>query len=1618
MTEDASSLEPAPEPSEPPSDPPPEPRRGRLKRTAFFLGRVVGWIAAVVVCVLASVAFHVQTPTARRDIARVISRETTAALAGELDIPDFDSLDLFGGTTRNVVIRDAQGREVIRGDRVRAGIDVSAFLHGELRLTSIEIDGGFIRLYTDPDGSPSLANAFGPPADAPPDDDEGGGLRIALEQILVRDVDVRGDIVDFRDLHIEDFDGHLVILVDPEDGLDLRVHRGTGNVTGPFPYPVRLEGAYALLDDRHTHVALRASRSREGAPDEHAFGHLVVRGLDRDGPAEFDLRVRVDPISTDTLAGADLDFVPVVGPIRGRLSLRGPPDALLIRGSLDTDAGHANLEGSLGPGPIRVAVRTGSLQLDTLIEGAPSLNVSGRAEIVLTEPEPTVVVDLDPMHLGDVEIPALHAEGRLREDGVTIDDASLPLMDGDLNVQGDIGFDGAMNLRVNARSNQVASDPLLSSLLPGVRAGAHMATRLERQLDGGTRLVGRWTFTNVRYGGASARVVAATGSVSADLASVADLEDLSSLRLNLDVEASSVAAGSFPLGEARGTLRGGPARFTSTMTLREGGRLAEADLQLDLRNGLRVDAPRLVVSSGDQRFSGSVSGLYASGLVFEVGALRLASDDGSQLVAASGRWHRGRGHDDALHAEAAGLDLTAVRLLAGDYGHYLEGIVGQVAGTADITGDLEAQPEVHVDGTFEGGRFRGLELEGSLDMAYRLGRLVGDVGVTLPNDGSLDLRLRGTVDQDRPLRDALPDASLEGDVTFRNVDLALLDLLEIEALESAPELGGSVDGEVAFTGALDIFDFEGRIEVPRLALGSGDDMIHLGVVSRIGYQSGALVARVIASDHAGDLIEGEVSVLLDLLGVLQEPALLPLVLDAAPWRMAARMSPRNLGSLEEPLRRRIPFADKLRASASLTVRGGAYRPLGDLVVGLDYVGDLQGELCGQRSAPRGEIIVELRDQRTEMRASGFVGNRRFAHATGGADTPIAEWLRDVDSFEAPETDVEVFVVRAPVEDLPYVCEHVAGPITATASLGDVFSTHPTAEISVYSAGLRPRQLEARGRRDGRRRVVERRHAPASIVDVRATMNAGESLLAEGIVSWWNGGSTHVSAELPLRWNGVWDPALDDGSEPDDGEDEPEVAGADERGETERDEDAEAGDEGETTSGFPRADRARRQLFVVADLDDMPIEAPLVYVPYVGHSFGTLQGEIRMRGPLLTPEFGGELALVDAGVEIPSVGQRLEGVQGTFLFEGDRITLQRLSVQDGDGVANVAGDLELQGLWPSRLTARLDAFGFPVRREGSVLATLTGHTAVNAQFEENGMEGTLEIEDLSIRLSNDLDQEPQSLSLHPDVVVLGEEVEQEVDTDPFEVRLAIRSLDTIQLKSDDFAASFEADLQMGYASALSVEGTVEIGVGHFDVFGKRFEVERGALTFDAEHALDPGVNLVALHNLRSRPGETVTVSASGRLSDPQIRFSSSLTSDYGEIIALLVSGDVRSETNLEAERAPTDFLAGIAAGVLTLGLREELGAVVPNVIVEGNNYGGNRIRGGWRLEEILPETLRRVIQGVYIEGFFNTSGEDAARSLGQLRDYGFLLELAFPRGVVNTNTVTPPNNFSLDVTWQP
>src|SRR5690606_1754099 len=150
--------------------------------------------------------------------------------------------------------------------------------------------------------------------------------------------------------------------------------------------------------------------------------------------------------------------------------------------------------------------------------------------------------------------------------------------------------------------------------------------------------------------------------------------------------------------------------------------------------------------------------------------------------------------------------------------------------------------------------------------------------------------------------------------------------------------------------------------------------------------------------------------------------------------------------------------------------------------------------------------------------------------------------------------------------------------------------------------------------------------------------------------------------------------------------------------------------------------------------------------------------------------------------------------------------------------------------------------------------------------------------------------------------------------------------------------------------LRVWGDVALRRVFFEVFGKRFTVDRGSMHFDGDPELNPEVILVATHEMRSPANTTVTVTVTGTLAEPDVEFRSTHPEcdERSEVVTMLISGRCNlAETqsdDREAAYQAASVLQGIAAGVLTLSLRQELGDVLPVIIVEsGDRLGGGRIR---------------------------------------------------------------------------
>jgi translocation and assembly module TamB len=438
----------------------------------------------------------------------------------------------------------------------------------------------------------------------------------------------------------------------------------------------------------------------------------------------------------------------------------------------------------------------------------------------------------------------------------------------------------------------------------------------------------------------------------------------------------------------------------------------------------------------------------------------------------------------------------------------------------------------------------------------------------------------------------------------------------------------------------------------------------------------------------------------------------------------------------------------------------------------------------------------------------------------------------------------------------------------------------------------------------------------------------------------------------------------------------------------------------------------------------------VALPVPIRSAGTLQGAARVRYDLRdrAPTLSGVLALSRGNLGVLPLGQQLSDVEARLRFAGNEIRVERLSLHDFGGSFEGKGDITLETLSQARIALGLTLRDFPIRSEGAVVSKLTGKLALHAEIDPRKTRAELAVKDLRVNLPSDLGLGLQDLDPHPNIAVVGEEPPPPPEAPHvFELRVLALKPPFRVLRSDLNAEVF-SDLTARYENPLlTLEGSVELKRGNFEIYGRRFELQESRLSFDRDDQLDP---LVSLYATRKTGKDEIGIRVEGRLSAPKLTFTHSnpAITDTGTIIAALLgvrAGDP-AVRNYDPSGAAAGMLAGATAGLLTERVRRELGGAVPVISMDPSGPGlrATRIRAGLQLDHVIEKrlgNLRKVVRGAYVEGFVAPgagSTHTANPNLPPQSRGGGLLELRFPADLVGTVEYRPIQNWRVDVAWEP
>ncbi len=1402
------------------------------------------------------------------------------------------------------------------------------------------------------------------PADKSPS--EGEPFHAIVDDIDVSRVEVFGEILGLEGLRVVDL--HAKGRMEFYEATEIEIWSADGQVIEPFPFVGEIDDMVGSVytDMRGTQVVASLSRGAEKLSTEIVY--RPPAGGTYDDPFILDLYVRVDPVRGETLQEVGFSWAESLrGEARGWVRLWGSEESYQLRAELDTTGGSARIKGDLpSVGTTWIELSTDSLLLSEVVNGAPEVDANGVLTLSSDPATPNITgVELETKGFRFQDIEIPALTARARARPNGIDIENLQTR----YAGGDLSLDGRVEYSGESHIHARGTVPQVSADPNFVEWAPGIEASAQFDIDIRTTMAGGFDTRGwILFDDFD------YGAFTAD-----------SLRLNgrisgnpvkpiIDVtlEGSAIEVAGYPIGQGEATVEGGPERYRADGSFAAvGDRRAEFQARVEHDSGIyRLDVDTVELAVGERLWRGSVNNMVLDpvrGITFD----RIVMGRREQRLEATGKWLF-NGPDD-IRADVWNFDLAVLKIL---YPERAPDFTGGVDLHFEFRGDLDQQPTIIAEGTLTDANLWGIApVNAAYLVRYDLSKLDADAQVDLGGRGNFTLSTTGLVDPNADgVMKALRGGVYEATLSTGAMDLTLLELI-LE--DDMPDIAGYADAQISLSGSIDAPSFEGTLGVPALRLRTWGPVTF---DSKFRYEYGALLAEIGFSDLSGPLFESEGNLLVDLVNLIKNPGQTVEALETSPWRLSLRIPPRVLSDLPDLVGRKfVPDPDRLQLAMSMTVAGGAFQTQGNLYASLDWRSDASGGLCGGESDPRLTVRATVKDDVTELTANGVVGTAPVLRVDASAATPIAEWLQAAEIPELPVTTISADLYDAPTETIPYVCGFAAGLVKAQLRAADLFGKKPTVSFSMVTDGLRARRLEPGRFGDSVTTIVE---TPPTSGDVYAVYRDGVGEF-DATMNWWNGGSTKIGARAPVQW------------------------GAD-----------------QLTPALGQSGQVQGR----ADFDRMPLQAVLAWMAGVVNVEGIVQGSVTAQGTVENPNLVGSFDLSEGRVDLRTVGQTLEDVSGRAIFDEDGLAITDLRATDANGSATANGRLVLRGLRPRKLDIEVRPKQFPLRNEGSILARLTGDARLRATFEENTLDGEVRLRSLALDIP-ETSATPQDLESHPDIHLIGDDYVAPRRVTPYAVDLSIRSDRDMVIRSRDqgFSVDASVNLDTQFEDELLVKGNVNIARGFFQVFGKRFEVRSGSMVFGGDPEMDAKVDLVARHSLRGS-SDSVSVSVSGRLSNPTIEFTSTApTTSEAQVIALLVTGTTRQQRGLaatteEANAETTDFLSGVAAGLFSASLQSQFGGLAPTFGVKGGS-GVNEfetdttVQVGFSVDSVLPDNVP--IRGLYVEGqFVARRNEGGPNSTGQASRPGFLVEALWPLNFVTTGTFAPPSNWSIDVTWEP
>lgn len=373
--------------------------------------------------------------------------------------------------------------------------------------------------------------------------------------------------------------------------------------------------------------------------------------------------------------------------------------------------------------------------------------------------------------------------------------------------------------------------------------------------------------------------------------------------------------------------------------------------------------------------------------------------------------------------------------------------------------------------------------------------------------------------------------------------------------------------------------------------------------------------------------------------------------------------------------------------------------------------------------------------------------------------------------------------------------------------------------------------------------------------------------------------------------------------------------------------------------------------------DLARLAPLFDV--VEQCGGSLDLRLHVGGTVKAPDLNGDLAVRGGTLRLVPAGEPYRDIQARLTLANNRLDVDRLSAASSTGTLRTGGWLETDGLRLQHLQLSLQAQEFTAMNTASFQARFTGAVEAQGSLEALALKGDLTVPRARIGIDH-FGAGPASV-LPSDLTVSGvyggdpeeeagakEEAERESPVmRMLQTELRLRLPRNVWVVGPETAVEVQGSLLVdkNFNEPFVIGGSAQAVRGFVTYKGRKFEIERGRITFTGADRINPILDVVGRHDVSDY---AITLHVEGESRRPRLTFSSTPDLPDEDILSLLAFGKTIDRLSGSEQTALSAQGAAIAGNILSGILEKRVGNTLGLDTLEvdvGDELGTGSVRGG-------------------------------------------------------------------------